>query len=143
MPQDAQRPDAPDTRRLRQRIVQMKMDGRDTAELERQVIRLEYDVESLEHVADDELPGAVADVDEPTPLEFAVMQAVKLQAERRQDRALILSGVQRDAQDARIYAVLGALYGAAHVVVALLMAFISYRVSTLLAEGLIALVRAM
>lgn len=143
MPQDAQRPDAPDTRKLRQRIVQMKMDGRDTAELERQVIRLEYDVESLEHVADDELPGAVADVDEPTPLEFAVMQAVKLQAERRQDRALILSGVQRDAQDARIYAVLGALYGAAHVVVALLMAFISYRVSTLLAEGLIALVRAM
>lgn len=143
MPQDAQRPDAPDTRKLRQRIVQMKMDGRDTAELERQVIRLEYDVESLEHVADDEIPSAVADVDEPTPLEFAVMQAVKLQAERRQDRALILSGVQRDAQDARIYAVLGALYGAAHVVVALLMAFISYRVSTLLAEGLIALVRAM
>lgn len=148
MPNNAPTLTAPSAARLRRQIAQMKVAGRDTAHLERQVLELEYaDMPSLEHgelaqhadVAQHTAgPGAVADVDEPTPLNLSAMEAVHAQATtQREDRALLLNGVQRDERDASIYSALRALYGAAHVVVAITMAYVSYRASTALADGLI------
>lgn len=150
MQNNAPAPAAPSAARLRRQIAQMKAAGRDTAHLERQVLELEYaDVSSLEH---GELaqhtdvtqhaagPRAVADIDEPTPLNLSAMEAVHAQATtQREDRALLLNGVQRDERDASIYSALRALYGAAHAVVGITMAYVSYRASMALADGLIGL----
>lgn len=142
MPNNAPTLPVPSAARLRRQIAQMKVIGRDTAHLERQVLELEYaDVPSLEHadVAQHAAGlGAVADVDEPTPLNLSAMEAVHAQATtQREDRALLLNGVQRDERDASIYSALRALYGAAHVIVAITMAYVSYRAFTVLADGLI------
>lgn len=148
MPSNALTPSPQSTTRLRRQIAQMKVVGRDTAHLERQVLELEYaDMPSLEH---GELAqhtdmaqhtagrGAVADVDEPTPLNLSAMEAVNAQAAaQREDQALLLNGVLRDERDASIYSALRLMYGAAHAVVGITMAYVSYRASMALADGLI------
>jgi hypothetical protein len=140
MHSNAPSPSTSDATRLRRQIARMKGVGRDTTDLERRV--LEYgDVASLEHGEPmQHTPGAVADVDadEPTPLNLSAMEAVNAQTTaQREDRALLLNGVMRDERDASIYSALRLLYGAAHVVVGVTMAYVSYRASMALADGLI------
>ncbi len=142
MHSNAPSPSTSNATRLRRQIARMKGAGRDTTDLERRVLELEYgDVASLEHGEPmQHTPGAIADVDadEPTPLNLSAMEAVNAQTTaQREDRALLLNGVMRDERDASIYSALRFLYGAAHVVVGVTMAYVSYRASTLLADGLI------
>ena len=145
MPQHAPSPQLASSARLRRRITQMKATGHDTAQLEREVLELEYgDTASLDHGEAPELDGgrgtlgAVADVDDDTPLHFTVMEAVNAQAaSQREERALLLNGVHRDERDATIYSALRAMYTAAHVAVALGMAYISYRATWAVADGLV------
>lgn len=141
MPSDAPLTTAPSTARLRRQIAQMKVIGRDTEHLERQVLELEQaDILSLEHgeAAPHASVLSAADVDEPTPLNLSAMDAVKAEATaRREDQALLLNGVLRDERDASIYSALRLMYGAAHAVVGLTMAYVSYRASMALADGLI------
>jgi hypothetical protein len=142
MHSNAPSPSTSDATRLRRQIARMKGVGRDTTDLERRVLELEYgDVASLEHGEPmQHTPGAIADVDadEPTPLNLSAMEAVSAQTTaQREDRTLLLNGVMRDERDASIYSALRLLYGAAHAVVGVTMAYVSYRASTLLADGLI------